>query len=76
MCKVSIIIPTYNRFSFLKQAVESVLSQTFSDFELIIVDDGSIDETGKIQEIFQHGIKYIFQENKGVSSARNKGIKK
>ena len=63
MCKVSIIIPTYNRFSFLKQAVESVLSQTFSDFELIIVDDGSIDETGKIQEIFQHRIKYIFQEN-------------
>lgn len=74
MHKVSVIIPAYNRFSFLVEAVESVLSQTFTDFELIIVDDGSVDETRKIQEIYQHRVKYIFQENRGVSSARNKGI--
>ncbi len=75
MHKVSVIISTYNRFSFLVEALESVLSQTFTDFELIIVDDGSVDETRKIQEIYQHRVKYIFQENRGVSSARNKGIK-
>ncbi|MFC1562795.1 glycosyltransferase [candidate division KSB1 bacterium] len=74
MCKVSVIIPTYNRFSFLNESIESVLSQTFTNFELIIVDDGSTDETLKAQEIYGNSIKYIFQENKGVSCARNRGI--
>jgi len=74
MCKVSVIIPTYNRFSFLVESIESVLSQTFSDFELIIVDDGSSDGTGKVREIYRDRIKYIYQENSGASSARNSGI--
>ncbi|NVM01498.1 MAG: glycosyltransferase [Candidatus Helarchaeota archaeon] len=74
MCKVSVIIPTYNRFSFLVEAVKSVLSQTFANFELIIVDDGSTDETRRIQEIYRERVKYLFQEKRGVSSARNKGI--
>ena len=74
MCKVSVIIPTHNRFSFLIKSIESVLSQSFTDFELIVVDDGSNDKTSKIQEIYQYRVKYIRQKNKGVSAARNKGI--
>jgi len=71
--KISVIIPTYNRLEKLKRAVDSVLSQTYKDFELIIVDDGSTDNTRTFFENFD-GIKYIYQENKGVSSARNTGI--
>ena len=52
--KVSVIIPTYNREKFLKRAIESVLSQTFQDFELIVVDDGSNDNTKKIVKEFQN----------------------
>jgi len=74
----SVIIPTYNRKYFLKIAVESVLSQSFQDFELIIVDDGSTDSTQTlIKEYlnFSGKIHYLYQENKGPASARNKGIK-
>ncbi len=75
----SIIIPTYNRFYFLKIAVESVLHQIFEDFELIIVDDGSTDNTEKIIEDFTKRyplktIRYFYQQNRGPGSARNKGI--
>jgi glycosyltransferase involved in cell wall biosynthesis len=71
----TIIIPTYNRKSFLKKAVDSVLNQTFPDFELIIVDDGSTDGTKEmISDYKDIRIKYLYQENKGPSSARNKAI--
>ncbi len=76
---VSIIIPTFNRAYCLPRAVESVLKQTFPDFELIIVDDGSIDDTGKIISRLQDEdarIKYIKHgTNKGGNAARNTGIK-
>lgn len=77
MVKVSVIIPTYNREKFLKRAIESVLKQTFQDFELIIVDDGSTDETKKTVESFQSDkIKYIYQENSGGGAKpKNSGIK-
>lgn len=72
---ISVIIPTYNRYSFLKKAVQSVLMQSLKDFELIIVDDGSTDETKELILSFSdERIRYFFQENKGVSSARNKGV--
>ncbi len=72
---VSVIIPVYNRLNFLKEAVESVLRQTYKNYELIIVDDGSTDDTPLIKEIFPP-IKYIrHPENKGVAAARNTGIK-
>ncbi len=74
MMKVSVIIPTYNRLEKLKRAVDSILEQTYKDFELIIVDDGSTDKTKEYFENFD-AVKYIYQENKGVSSARNTGIK-
>ncbi len=77
--KVSIIIPTFNRAHLLPRTITSVLSQTFKDFELIIVDDGSTDNTREIVKEFQKEdsrIKYIWQKNSGgPASPRNTGIK-
>ena len=71
---VSIIIPTYNRAGMLKEAIDSVLAQDYSDFELIVVDDGSTDETPQILNCYGGKIKRICQRNQGVSAARNRGI--
>jgi len=71
---VSVIIPTYNRGWILKEAIDSVLAQDFTDFELIIVDDGSTDNTQDILSSYKKDIVVLMQENKGVSSARNRGI--
>lgn len=73
---VSVVIPTYNRIKFLKQATDSVLAQTYKDFELIIVDNGSTDNTYElISQYHDSRIRYIKQENKGPGTARNRGIK-
>ncbi len=71
---VSVIIPTYNRGWILKEAIDSVLAQDFLDFELIVVDDGSNDNTPDILEAYQEDIIIVRQNNKGVSAARNRGI--
>lgn len=74
---VSIIVTTYNRADLLPRAIESILNQTYKDFELIIVDDGSMDNTEKVMKEFQEKdsrIKYVYQENKGWASALNKGL--
>jgi len=72
----SIVIPAYNRAKFLPRAINSVLKQDVSNWELIIVDDGSTDETGKIAKQYNdRRIKYVYQENKGEAGARNTGIK-
>ncbi len=71
---VSVIIPTYNRGWILKEAIDSVLAQDFADFELIVVDDGSNDNTQGILDSYKEDIVILRQDNKGVSSARNKGI--
>ena len=69
------IIPTYNRAQVLGRAIASVLDQTWSDFELIVVDDGSTDHTSAILASFCDArLTKIYQENKGVSAARNLGI--
>jgi glycosyltransferase involved in cell wall biosynthesis len=73
---VSVIIPTYNRSSLLLEAVDSVFKQTFQDFELIVIDDGSIDGTAKALEPYQDRFVSCFQNNQGVSAARNRGIRK
>ncbi len=70
----SIIIPTYNRETMTRRAIDSVLAQDFKDFELIVVDDGSTDGTRSIPQDYGNKIKYIKQPNSGVSSARNRGI--
>jgi glycosyltransferase involved in cell wall biosynthesis len=73
--KVSVVIPTYERAVKVQAAIESVLNQTFSDLEVIVVDDGSSDGTGQIlSEKFRDGIRYYAQTNQGVSVARNKGV--
>ncbi|MEW6264116.1 MAG: glycosyltransferase [Thermodesulfobacteriota bacterium] len=71
---VSVIIPTFNRAKLVVRAVASVLGQTFSDFELIVVDDGSTDGTDRALERFAGRIVYLFQEHAGVSAARNRGL--
>ncbi len=73
--QISIVIPTYNRYEVLKRALTSVFAQTYTDYEVIVIDDGSIDNSSDIQQDFPT-IKYFYQENGGVSSARNLGIKK
>lgn len=77
MPKVSVIIPTYNRAEFLSTAISSVLNQTYQDFEIIVVDDSSTDNTTELINSFSDSrIKYIRHEtNKGGSAARNTGIK-
>jgi glycosyltransferase involved in cell wall biosynthesis len=73
--KVSVVIPTYNRADKVRGTIESVLAQTFCDFEVIVVDDGSSDDTGKVlAETFGDRIRYYYQANQGASAARNKGI--
>ncbi len=73
--KFSIIIPTYNRASFLPRAIESVLAQTYTDWELIIVDDGSTDNTKDVVSQYKDPrIRYIYQKNAERSAARNNGI--
>lgn len=76
MPQVSVIIPTYNRERFVVKALDSVLIQSFQDYEIIVIDDGSTDGTRKALEAYSNKIRYVYQKNSGVSSARNSGIKK
>ncbi|MFN8339053.1 MAG: glycosyltransferase family 2 protein [Saprospiraceae bacterium] len=71
----SIIIPTYNRAHTIRRPINSILAQTFTDWELIIVDDGSTDDTQEIVESYKDPrIRYVWQENQERSAARNHGI--
>lgn len=73
---ISVIIPVFNGAKFIVEAIDSVLSQTFPADEIIIIDDGSTDESAQIiNSHYGDKVKYIYQENKGVSQARNHGIK-
>ena len=72
--RVSVIIPTYNRGSLLPVAIESVLAQTYKDYELIIIDDGSTDDTCKKLQPYIERLRYFYQDNRGVSAAQNAGI--
>jgi len=71
---VSVIIPTYNRAESVRRAVASVLAQTFGDFELIVVDDGSNDRTQEVLTGVDDRLLLIVQERAGVSAARNRGL--
>ncbi|MDR9402982.1 MAG: glycosyltransferase [Halothece sp. Uz-M2-17] len=75
MPKVSIIIATYNYGRYLSQAIESVFKQTYPEWELIVVDDGSTDDTAQIIEPYLHQLRYEQQSNQGVAATRNHGLK-
>ena len=71
---VSVVIATYNRGRLLKETIESVLNQTFQDFELIVVDDGSTDDTEELLKSYGDHLRFLRQENRGPSAARNLGV--
>lgn len=77
MAKIGVIVPVYNAESYLRKCIDSILSQTFQDFELLLVDDGSDDRSGKICDEYgekNRKVKVIHKEHKGVSDARNRGV--
>ena len=77
MPKISVIVPVYNVEKYLSRCIDSILNQTFRDFELILVDDGSPDKSGEICDEYakkDDRIKVIHKKNGGVSIARNTGI--
>jgi glycosyltransferase involved in cell wall biosynthesis len=74
MPEVSVVIPAYNAARYLGEAVESVLAQTFEDLEVIVVDDGSTDDTADVAGGFASRVRCVQQPNSGVSAARNRGI--
>lgn len=75
MHQVSVVIPTYNRKEYVQIAIESVLAQTYTDLEIIVVDDGSTDATDRaLQARYGDRIRYEWQSNQGESAARNRGI--
>lgn len=72
---ISVVIPSYNRSALAAQAIESVLAQSYGDFEIVFVDDGSNDDTRQVVGAYNDSrIQYIFQENAGLGAARNTGI--
>jgi glycosyltransferase involved in cell wall biosynthesis len=74
--RMSVVIPSYNRANCIEKAIDSVLEQTVDDIEIILVDDGSTDNTREIV-LNKYGdqVRYVYQENQGISGARNNGIK-
>lgn len=73
---VSVVIPTYNCGEYIQLAIDSVLGQSFKDYEIIVIDDGSQDDTKKILSKYSEKIRYFFQSNCGPGRARNEAIKK
>jgi glycosyltransferase involved in cell wall biosynthesis len=74
MPTVTVIIPVYNSETFIAQALNSVLRQSFTDFEVVIIDDGSTDCSRRIIEAIDGPIRYYYQNNRGVAAARNTGL--
>ena len=72
--KVSVVIPSYNGEKFICQTIDSVFAQTFKDFEVLVIDDGSTDKTKEVLSKYGDSIRYLYKQNGGVSSARNYGI--
>ena len=74
--KISVLLPAYNAQAYLRESIESILAQTFSDFELIIINDGSTDQSLEIMTSFKDSrIRIINQENAGLPISLNRGIR-
>lgn len=76
MVKASVIIPAYNGDRYIEEAIEGILAQTYSNYEIIVVDDGSTDNTKAVVQQYGAKIKYFTQHNQGVASSRNLGLSK
>ncbi len=74
MPEVSVVVPTFNRAKIVPKAIDSVLQQTYKDYEIIVIDDGSTDNTKAVLRNYDDKIVYRYKENGGISSARNSGI--
>ena len=72
--RISVIVPTFNRASWLSECLDAILTQRYRDFELIVVDDGSQDNTPEVLAQYAERVRMIRQENRGVAAARNVGI--
>ncbi|HEX8762523.1 MAG TPA: glycosyltransferase [Candidatus Saccharimonadales bacterium] len=73
---ISVIIPCYNYAAYMAETIESVLQQTYSNIEIIIIDDGSTDHTAEVAASYAGRVHYYFQPNRGLSAARNAGFEK
>ena len=73
---VSVVIPNYNHAKFLPHAIDSILNQTYTNYEIIVVDDGSTDNSRQVAEGYGDQIVYIYKDNAGLSAARNTGIRR
>ena len=75
MSSVSVVIPTLNHGRYIRRAIDSVLAQTKAPDEVVVVDDGSTDDTEEVLASYGNAIQYVYQDNQGVSAARNTGIR-
>ena len=75
MSTVSIVIPTFNRRNYITIALDSVLAQTYTNYEIIIIDDGSSDNTKEVLTPYWDKIRYFYQDNRGIPATRNRGIR-
>jgi len=73
---ISTIIPVYNGESYLREAIDSTLNQTYSNHEVVVINDGSTDNTAQIAQSYSSAVKYHFQPNSGLSGARNTGVQR
>ena len=71
---ISVVIPCYNQAHYLGEAIESVLAQSYPYFEIVVIDDGSTDNTSEVAGRY-HGVRCIRQDNQGLSAARNSGLR-
>lgn len=71
---VSVILPAYNGELYVGQAIDSVLQQTYQNFEIIVIDDGSTDNTSRVIQNFGKKVRYVYQQNGGIGAVRNRGI--
>src|SRR3954469_15054656 len=71
---ISVILPVYNRANWVSRAIDSVLSQTYQNFELLVIDDGSTDDTSRVLESYGSRIKVLKQAHAGAEAARNLGL--
>ena len=73
---VSVVIPTYNYAHYLPEAIDSIVSQTYKNLEILVIDDGSTDNTKAVMEKYKQKVRYLYKQNGGLSSARNYGLTK